>query len=128
MTMNAETLSRALVPLPQQEEIVRRGFWRKVKRTLAKAPFLDRAIAAYYAAVDPATPVRAKAVIYAALAYFILPADLIPDILASVGFTDDMGVLLLALQTIAPHITDDHAERARAALARAAADEDVAAS
>jgi uncharacterized membrane protein YkvA (DUF1232 family) len=126
MMMDAESLSRALVPLPQQERIVRRGFWRKVRRTVAKAPFLDRAVAAYYAAVDPATPVRAKAIIYAALAYFVMPADLVPDVIATLGFTDDGAVLLLALQAIAPYITDDHSEQAREALARAAADEDLA--
>jgi uncharacterized membrane protein YkvA (DUF1232 family) len=118
--VDAETLSRALVPLPQQEKVVRDGFWRKVKRTLAKAPFLDRAVAAYFAAVDPATPLRVRATIYAALAYFVMPADLVPDIIATLGFTDDGAVLLIALQTIAPYITETHTERARDALQRLA--------
>jgi uncharacterized membrane protein YkvA (DUF1232 family) len=121
--MDAETLSRALVPLPEHERIVRRGFWRKVKRTLARVPFLDRAVAAYFAAVDPATPVRVKAVIYAALAYFVMPVDLIPDFVAVLGYTDDAAVLLLAVQTIAPYITDEHTERARRALAEAAGEQ-----
>lgn len=121
--IKAESLSRMLVPVPNQERVVRRGFWRKVQRTLAKAPFLDRAIAAYYAAVDPATPLQAKAVIYAALAYFIVPTDLIPDVIATLGFTDDAAVLLLALQTISPYITDEHRERAQTRLAEIAADD-----
>lgn len=120
--IDADALSRALVPAPQHERIVRRGFWRKVRRTLAKVPFLDRAIAAYFAAIDPATPAQAKAILFAALAYFVLPIDLVPDVLASIGFTDDLAVLLLALQAIAPHITEEHRTRAQATLAAAAAD------
>ncbi len=105
--------SRALVPLPGQERVVKRRFWEKVKKTLGKVPFLDQAIAAYYAANDPTTPRAAKAVLMAALAYFILPADFVPDLLAGIGFTDDATVLMLAIQALAPHIKDDHVEEAR---------------
>jgi uncharacterized membrane protein YkvA (DUF1232 family) len=105
--------SRALVPVPGQERIVRRRFWEKVKKTLGKVPFLDQALAAYYAASDPATPRAAKAVLMAALAYFIVPADLLPDVLAGIGFTDDATVLMLAIQSLAPHIKDDHVKAAR---------------
>ncbi len=105
--------SRALVPVAGQERIVKRRFWDKVKKTLGKVPFLDQAVAAYYAASDPATPRTAKAVFMAALAYFIVPTDLIPDVLAGIGFTDDATVLMLAVQALAPHIKDDHVEAAR---------------
>ncbi len=111
--MDHATLSRALVPLPQQERIVEAGFWRKVKRLLGRVPFLDQLIAAYYAAIDPLTPRAAKATLYAALAYFVMPADLIPDVFAAVGYTDDGAVLLIALQAIAPWIKDEHVARAR---------------
>jgi Uncharacterized conserved protein len=110
-------LSRALVVLPQQEETVRNRFWGKVKRTLGKVPFLDQAIAAYYAAFDPATPRHAKVILLAALAYFIMPADLIPDFLTGIGFTDDATVLLMVLQSLKPHIKDHHVEDARRFLA-----------
>ena len=106
-------LSRALVPLPQHEERVRRRFWSKVKKTLGRVPFLDQAVAAYYAAFDPATPRHAKAILLAALAYFIMPVDLIPDLLTGIGFTDDMAVLLMAVQSMAPHIKEQHLARAR---------------
>ena len=106
-------LSRALVPMPQHEETVRRGFWRKVKKTLGRVPFLDQAVAAYYAAFDPATPRRAKLILLAALAYFIMPVDLIPDFLGSIGFTDDAAVLMMVVQSLAPHIKKQHVEKAR---------------
>jgi uncharacterized membrane protein YkvA (DUF1232 family) len=120
MAMNASELSRALVPAPGQERYVRRRFWQKVRKTLGRVPFIDRAIAAYYAAVDPATPRYAKAVLMAALAYFVMPADMIPDVIAALGFTDDAAVLLMAVQTLAPHIKSRHVERARAFLAEQA--------
>ena len=117
MAMNASELSHALVPAPGHEHYVRRRFWQKVRKTLGRVPFIDRAIAAYYAAVDPATPRYAKAVLMAALAYFVMPADMIPDVIAALGFTDDAAVLLMAMQTLAPHIKSSHVERARAFLA-----------
>jgi uncharacterized membrane protein YkvA (DUF1232 family) len=115
-TFEAEALSRALVPVPSQERIVRKGFWDKVRRTLGKVPFLDRAVAAYFAAIDPATPTHAKGILFAALAYFVIPADLVPDIIAGLGFSDDGAVMLMAIQAIAPHVREEHVERARHAL------------
>ena len=95
---------------------VKRRFWQKVRRTLGRVPFVDQAVAAYYAAVDPATPRYAKGMLFAALAYFVMPADMIPDILAGIGFTDDAAVLMLALQTLGANIKPPHLQRARASL------------
>ena len=71
----------------------------------------------YYAAIDPATPGHVKAVLMAALAYFVMPADMIPDVLAGLGFTDDAAVLMMAVKMLAPHIRSSHVEQARAFLA-----------
>jgi uncharacterized membrane protein YkvA (DUF1232 family) len=97
---------------------VERGFWRKVRRYGARVPFLREALAAYYCAIDPATPWRVKAVLMAALAYFVLPADMVPDFLPMLGFTDDAAVLLAAYRAVAPHVRDRHRDQARAALQR----------
>ena len=51
----------------------------------------------------------------AAIAYFILPADVIPDIIAGLGFADDAALLTAVLGLVASHITPTH----RAAAARA---------
>lgn len=115
--MDAINVSKALVPVAGQEDFVRRRFWAKVKRTIGRVPFLDQAVAAYYAATDPATPVRVKALLFAALAYFIVPADMIPDVLVGIGFVDDLAVLGTVIKSLRPHITDAHLARARAALA-----------
>jgi uncharacterized membrane protein YkvA (DUF1232 family) len=94
------------------------GFWRKLRRYAGRIPFVDEALAAYYCAVDPATPLRAKAVLYGALAYFVLPIDIIPDWIAGLGFTDDAAVLAAAVRSILPHIKNHHRDAARAAIAR----------
>jgi uncharacterized membrane protein YkvA (DUF1232 family) len=111
--MDTIDYGRALVPMPGQERLVKRRFWEKVRRTLGRVPFLDHAVAAYYAATDPATPRAAKGVLMAALAYFVVPVDFVPDILAGIGFSDDATVVLMAVQALAPHIGKRHYESAR---------------
>jgi uncharacterized membrane protein YkvA (DUF1232 family) len=105
--------SQALVPLPGQESFVRRRFWDKLKRTLGRVPLADRFLAAYYAAIDGRTPLHARATLFAALAYFILPADAVPDVIAGLGFTDDVAVLLMAVKSLSGHVTAEHVARAR---------------
>jgi uncharacterized membrane protein YkvA (DUF1232 family) len=78
-----------------------------------KIPFAEQITAAYYALRDSKTPFKVKATLAAALAYFIMPADLIPDLVAGFGFTDDFAVLLLVLKRVSGSITDEHFELAR---------------
>ena len=59
-----------------------------------------------------------KAALIGALAYFVLPADVIPDILPVIGYTDDAAMLAAAIRLVAQHITPDHREAARQAIAR----------
>jgi uncharacterized membrane protein YkvA (DUF1232 family) len=42
-----------------------------------------------------------------------LPADLIPDVLPVIGYTDDAAMLAAAIRLVAAHITPDHREAAR---------------
>jgi uncharacterized membrane protein YkvA (DUF1232 family) len=112
---------RDLVPIDpkryaRDKARVERGFWNKVRWTLGHVPFVEEAVAAYYCALDPQTPVQVKAVLLAALAYFVVPADMIPDFIAGVGFTDDATVLAAAVAIVAPAITERHRDKARNAL------------
>ncbi|HCL3894797.1 TPA: DUF1232 domain-containing protein, partial [Pseudomonas aeruginosa] len=61
----------------------------------------------YYAAQTPQTPAWAKATIYGALGYFILPVDAIPDVLPGVGYTDDLGIIAAAITAVSMYITED---------------------
>ena len=99
----------------ERERKVRRDFWAKLKRFAAKVPFVDDLVAAYYCALDPATPIRVRGMLLAALAYFILPIDFIPDILGGLGFADDMALLSAVVGLVSAHISPTH----RAAAARA---------
>jgi len=102
--------------MPRDERIVERSFWKKLLRVAGRIPFAEDAAAAYFCAVDPATPAKVKAILFAALAYFVLPFDLIPDFIAGIGFTDDAAVIAMALSVVAGNITDKHRVKARAAL------------
>ncbi len=112
---DAEALTRGSAV---DEEDVRRGFWRKLRRLAARLPFAEDLIAAHYCAFDRETPLKVKAILLGALAYFVLPTDAIPDYLPVIGYTDDAAVLAAAIKLVASHITPDHREAARRTLAR----------
>ena len=95
-----------------QEKMVREGLWTKLRRAIGSIDFAREAVAAWYCARDPATPARVKAILIGALAYFILPTDVIPDVLIGLGFTDDAAVFWAAWQAVSSHITEDHRQQA----------------
>src|SRR5688500_7465050 len=74
-------------------EIIHEGFASKAKRFLRQIPIAADVVAMYFCLLDAKTPTWVKATVGAALAYFILPLDAIPDILPLVGLSDDIGVL-----------------------------------
>jgi uncharacterized membrane protein YkvA (DUF1232 family) len=104
--------------LAGDRESVRRRFWGKFKRVAAGLPFAEDLLSAYYCAFDRQTPRHVQAALLGAIAYFILPFDFIPDMLPVLGFTDDAAVLATAIRLVAAHITPEHRQAARAALAR----------
>ena len=104
--------------LAEDRESVRRRFWIKFKQVVAKLPFAEDLLAAYYCAFDKQTPRHVQAALLGAIAYFILPFDFIPDMLPVLGFTDDAAVLATAMRLVASHITPEHHDAARAVLKR----------
>jgi len=92
---------------------VRGKFWEKAKIAANRIPFMDEVIACYYCALDPETPPKVRGILLAALAYFILPLDSIPDFLIGFGLTDDIAVLTAAYTAVKSHITESHREAAR---------------
>jgi uncharacterized membrane protein YkvA (DUF1232 family) len=100
------------------EQIVRDGFWRKARRTLGRVPFTEEAVAAFHCATDATTPLPIRATLFGALAYFVMPFDVIPDFIAGLGYTDDAAVLFAAYKAASTHITEAHREKARAWLLR----------
>lgn len=87
-------------------EFSEEGFWDKVE-TSAKAAgreALRPALQLYYAQTREETPAWAKALVYSALAYFIIPIDAIPDTFPG-GYADDVAFMLYILAQIAQFIT-----------------------
>jgi uncharacterized membrane protein YkvA (DUF1232 family) len=107
--------------LAADETRVRQGFFEKARRTLGKVPFTEDAVAAFYCASDSATPLPIRATLFGALAYFILPFDVIPDFIVGLGYTDDAAILIAAFTAAKVHITEAHRARARAWLLKAQA-------
>ena len=97
----------------RDEDIVRRGFWKKTRKFAARLPFAEDLLAAYYCAFDRDTPVQVKAALIGALAYFVLPFDAVPDVLPFLGFADDAAILATALRMVANHLTPAHRAAAK---------------
>ena len=105
----------------EDEAVVRQGFWAKAKRVGARLPFANDLLAAYYCAFDRDTPMHVKAALMGALAYFVLPIDVMPDVMPLLGYTDDAAILATAVRLVAGHIKPEHREAAEAAIQRVTA-------
>jgi uncharacterized membrane protein YkvA (DUF1232 family) len=91
------------------------GFWDKLKSYAVSAgrEVVEKALILYYAAQEEKAPAWAKATIVGALGYFIAPLDAVTDLTPVIGYTDDLGVLVLALAAVAAYINDDVKARAQ---------------
>jgi len=101
----------------RREQTVRKKFWPTFKKAVRQIPFARDVVAAFYCAMDPQTPTRVRGVLLAALAYFVMPIDMIPDVFAVIGFSDDVAVLSAAFAMVSRHLQPRHYEAADRALA-----------
>lgn len=90
-------------------------FWDKLKRyaRIAGMKVVYMALLLQYLLKSDQVPVKAKLMLSAALGYFILPIDFIPDFAPLVGFADDLGVILMILKQMATYITPEIKKQAR---------------
>jgi uncharacterized membrane protein YkvA (DUF1232 family) len=116
------SLPSGVAKLAREKAYVRRGFWAKARRVAAGLPFAEDLVAAYFCAFDRETPRHVQAALIGALAYFVLPFDIIPDMMPLLGFTDDAAVLATALRMVATHIRPEHRAAARQAIERGLAE------
>jgi len=100
----------------KQARKVRKGFFTTLRKAARYIPFSEELVAAYYCALDPRTPHRVRGMLLAALAYFILPFDTIPDFLVGIGFGDDITLLVTTITLVRSHIKPEHREAARRTL------------
>jgi uncharacterized membrane protein YkvA (DUF1232 family) len=95
---------------------VQRSFFATLKRAARHVPFMEDVVASYYCAMDSQTTPATRGILLAALAYFVLPIDVVPDFIAGLGFTDDAAVLLAAFSAVQRDIRPRHYAKARATL------------
>lgn len=99
-----------------QDHYAEERLWSKMKKFAArlggKATYY--VLVLYYVLQSPDVPLSNKTMILGALGYFILPLDLIPDLIPALGFTDDIAALTLAYKAIQSSITPEIKARAEA--------------
>jgi uncharacterized membrane protein YkvA (DUF1232 family) len=104
------------VVMARNERIVRQGFWKKLRAVAARVPFAEDLGAAYYCVRDPSTPPAVKALLLAALAYFVLPFDFIPAFFIALGLAGDAAVMVGVLRMFSQHLKPEHYAKSREAL------------
>ena len=119
--MDNSRIQKILLPVPvskveAREKKVRAQFWTKLRVFASRIPFAEDLAAAYYCAMDSKTPMKVRSTLLAALVYFIVPTDIIPDFFAAVGFSDDLAVFTAAMTLVQAHVTEHHRDQARRAL------------
>ena len=95
------------------------SFWDKLSRYAKSAgrEVVEKALLLYYAAQEEDTPAWAKVTIVGALGYFISLIDAVPDITPIIGYSDDLGVLVMALAAVSSYINQNVRDRAQQKLA-----------
>ncbi len=79
-------------------KFVEENLWEKLERVGKKISFAKDIVALFNYMRDPYVSWHRKAIVVAALVYFISPIDAIPDIAPLVGYLDDLGVITALLK------------------------------
>ena len=79
------------------------SLFEKIKNVARKAgvKLVYIVLLLYYSTLDEELPMKDRLMVIAALGYFILPIDLIPDALSG-GFADDMAALVYVWNNLTP--------------------------
>lgn len=132
MTGESDPFDLPITPLPvlayteaRYTRIVQAGFWQKLLKQAGRVPFSEDLAAAYFCVVDPTTPSRVRGALLAALAWFVIPASIMPEFVIVLGLTDDAAVIALVAGMVRRHTKERHYKRARAALGIAEPVEDI---
>jgi uncharacterized membrane protein YkvA (DUF1232 family) len=93
----------------------KKSLWEKLKNFSKQAgqKVVYIVLLLYFVMVDKGVSLKTKATVAAALGYFILPLDAIPDLTPLIGFSDDLGVLLFALSQVSGNITPEIKDKAQ---------------
>src|ERR1700761_4968764 len=110
--------SMAVVPYAVRvnASLVRRGFWPKIRRVAASIPFAEDAVALWFCALDKETPASTKALLFGALAWFVMPKPFRPRKLPIPGLmvADEAAVIAAAIALAKRSIQPRHRDAAKA--------------
>ncbi|MBO5687673.1 MAG: DUF1232 domain-containing protein [Alistipes sp.] len=103
-----------------------KGLLSKLSRAVhwANAKIIYAALLLYYVLRNDAVTMADKSKIYGALGYFILPTDMVLDLIPMVGYTDDMAALMWAIHTLTKNLTPEIKAQARLKLGEIVKDYD----
>lgn len=89
------------------------ALFEKIKKVSRKAgiKFVYVVLLLYYSTLDKELPMKDRLMVLAALGYFILPVDMIPDALPG-GFTDDMTALMYVVKQVWNNLTPETKRKA----------------
>ena len=95
-------------------------FWKKIESIAAKAgaKVIYYALLLFYTLKSPDVSIKTKALICGALGYLILPIDLIPDMLAPIGYSDDIAIIIYVVGLVKSEITPEIENKAKEKLSR----------
>ena len=79
-------------------EYVEDNLWGKLEKTGKRISFAKDILALYKYMRDPFVKWYRKSIVVAALIYFIMPIDTIPDLTPLFGYLDDLGVITALLK------------------------------
>ena len=79
-------------------EFVESNIWTKLEAVGKKISFAKDILALVNYLRDPLVSWHRKAIVVAALIYFISPIDAIPDLTPLFGYLDDLGVIMALLK------------------------------
>lgn len=82
----------------EKMDYVEENLWEKLERVGKKISFAKDILALVRYMRDPLVSWHRKAIVVAALIYFISPIDAIPDVAPLVGYMDDLGVITAVLK------------------------------
>lgn len=84
-------------------------FWSKMKEVAKKIGLkaTSYALILYYVLQKKEVPLADKMLITGCLGYFILPLDLVPDIIPVMGYSDDVVGMLFAIKRCMNYVDDE---------------------
>jgi uncharacterized membrane protein YkvA (DUF1232 family) len=88
----------------QKIHFVEENLWTKLQRSGKKISFAKDILALFNYMKDPFVSWHRKAIVVAALIYFIVPIDAVPDISPLIGYLDDLGVIAALLKFLGSEI------------------------